>query len=133
MWGFRAVCGRVETTLQGLPPPYKLNRPQMLLITSAESRQPVKAPSFSVIWMNSFNKPEIVNTTNGKPENGVSKVCKQQFLLRFYNLFSKISKVSGVESFPSTYAEIKQAVINYNVIYRLFWSFTNAKRFFSVV
>jgi len=47
---FRAVCGRIETTIQGLPPPYRLNKPLMSLITSPEVRQPGKAPNYSVNW-----------------------------------------------------------------------------------
>jgi double stranded RNA-specific editase B len=46
----RAVCGRIETTIQGLPPPYRLNKPLMSLITSPEVRQPGKAPNYSVNW-----------------------------------------------------------------------------------
>ncbi|XP_021930344.1 double-stranded RNA-specific editase Adar-like isoform X4 [Zootermopsis nevadensis] len=47
---YRAVCGRIETTIQGLPPPYRLNKPLMSLITSPEVRQPGKAPNYSVNW-----------------------------------------------------------------------------------
>nr|CAD7442148.1 unnamed protein product [Timema bartmani] len=47
---YRAVCGRIENTVQGLPPPYRLNKPLMSLITSPEVRQPGKAPNYSVNW-----------------------------------------------------------------------------------
>lgn len=47
---YRAVCGRIENTIQGLPPPYRLNKPLMSLITSSEVRQPGKAPNYSVNW-----------------------------------------------------------------------------------
>lgn len=46
----RAVCGRIENTVQGLPPPYRLNKPHMNLISSPEVRLPGKAPSHSVNW-----------------------------------------------------------------------------------
>jgi hypothetical protein len=39
----RAVCGRIEITIQGLPPPHRLNKPLMSHITSAEEKQPGKA------------------------------------------------------------------------------------------
>lgn len=47
---YRAICGRIENTIQGLPPPYRLNKPLMSLITSNEIRQPGKAPNYSVNW-----------------------------------------------------------------------------------
>lgn len=47
---YRAVCGRIENHIQGLPPPYKLNKPCMSLVTSNEVRQPGKAPNYSVNW-----------------------------------------------------------------------------------
>lgn len=46
----RAVCGRIEQTIQGLPPPYRLNQPRMNQGSSTESRQPQKAPTISVNW-----------------------------------------------------------------------------------
>lgn len=53
---YRAVCGRIENTIQGLPPPYRLNKPLMSLITSSEVRQPGKAPNYSVNWtVGSYN------------------------------------------------------------------------------
>lgn len=87
----------------------------MLLISSSETRRPAKTPSFAVIWTKGLERPEIVNTTVGKPENGVSKVCKQQFILRFAKLVPMISSISGIQSIPPTYAECKATVINYNV------------------
>lgn len=47
---YRAVCGRIENTIHALPPPYRLNKPKMSLISSKEVRQPGKAPNFSVNW-----------------------------------------------------------------------------------
>ncbi|OXU22721.1 hypothetical protein TSAR_016332 [Trichomalopsis sarcophagae] len=54
---YRAVCGRIENTIQGLPPPYRLNKPLMSLITSSEVRQPGKAPNYSVNWTSGKKTP----------------------------------------------------------------------------
>lgn len=47
---FRAVCGRVEATVQGLIQPFKFNKPSLGVTSSPETRQPGKAPSYSVNW-----------------------------------------------------------------------------------
>lgn len=47
---YRAVCGRIENSIQGLPPPYRLNQPKFALVTSAETRNPVKPPNFGITW-----------------------------------------------------------------------------------
>jgi len=47
---YRAVCGRIEKTIQGLPPPYRLNKPKLALVTSAEARNQSKPPNFSINW-----------------------------------------------------------------------------------
>uniref|UniRef100_A0A6P7F912 Double-stranded RNA-specific editase Adar n=1 Tax=Diabrotica virgifera virgifera TaxID=50390 RepID=A0A6P7F912_DIAVI len=111
---YRAICGRIENTLQGLPPPFLLNRPTMLRVTSVEVRQPQKAPNFSVIWTMGMQKPEIVNTTMGKPEEGVSLVCKQKLVNRFVSLFNKLQTTTNVKSLPGTLMEAKESVPNYN-------------------
>lgn len=46
----RAVCGRIENSIEGLPPPYRLNKPLLSLTSSREARQPTKAPSYSLNW-----------------------------------------------------------------------------------
>lgn len=116
----RAICGRVEN-IQGLPPPFRLNRPSMHQLMSSETRQPSKAPSFALIWTTGQNDFEIVNTTIGKPDGGViSKVCKHEFMKRFLSLVGVISSLSGVEANPPTlYSEAKEAVNSYKVIFVL--------------
>lgn len=49
---YRAVCGRIETSVQNLPPPYQMNRPKLALVTSSEQRNQLKAPNFSINWTN---------------------------------------------------------------------------------
>uniref|UniRef100_A0A1Y1MHS4 Double-stranded RNA-specific editase Adar n=1 Tax=Photinus pyralis TaxID=7054 RepID=A0A1Y1MHS4_PHOPY len=118
----RALYGRIENTLQGLPPPYLLNRPLMLLTTSLEGRQPSKAPSFAVNWVLGCDTIEIINTTEGKPDNGYSRLCKQNLLNRFTNLCSTVD----IEQ-PHYYSEAKSLASNYNVAKaRLFEAFSKA-------
>lgn len=80
------MCGRIHDTLQGLTPPYRLNRPYICSVTSLESRRTVKAPNFSVNWTVGQQEAEIVKTNTGKPEEGMSKVCKQVFARKFVEL-----------------------------------------------
>ncbi|CAG9821607.1 unnamed protein product [Phaedon cochleariae] len=111
---YRAICGRIEDSLQGLPPPYLLNRPLMLRVTSSENRQPQKAPNFSVIWTEGLETPEIVNSTTGKPEEGVSIVCKQKLVSLFAKLCGKLSSLTKVNITPATLMEAKESAGNYN-------------------
>lgn len=48
---FRALYSRIENTLEGLPPPYRLNKVLMNTTTSPESRHPGKAPNHAVNWI----------------------------------------------------------------------------------
>lgn len=112
---FRAICGRIEDTLQGLPPPFLLNRPSMYKITSLEVRQPQKAPNFAVIWCVGLKVPEIVNTTIGKPEEGVSFVSKRNIAGRFVKLYRELPSVTGEKKKFMTYIEAKEMAIQYNV------------------
>jgi double stranded RNA-specific editase B len=108
---FRAIYGRIENTIQGLPPPFRLNRPSMYLLTSSETRMPCKAPSFSVIWCTGLPQPEIINTNVGKPEKGRSKFCKYELMERFVRLIGNISSITEIEkNTPGSYSEAKEAV-----------------------
>lgn len=113
---FRAICGRIADTLQGLPPPYRLNRPLMMSTTSSETRVPTKAPNFAVNWYQGCDKYEVVNTTTGKTEAGPSRLCKQSFLKRFVELCNSISKATGEDINPPVlYCDAKETVASYNV------------------
>ncbi|XP_070511692.1 adenosine deaminase acting on RNA isoform X2 [Cardiocondyla obscurior] len=95
---YRAVCGRIETTIQGLPPPYRLNKPLMSLITSSEVRQPGKAPNYSVNWTIGQSEAEVINCTTGKDELGKpSRISKQAFFRRFFNLLDKLPTIDDVD------------------------------------
>jgi double stranded RNA-specific editase B len=111
---YRAIYGRIENTIQGLPPPFRLNRPSMYLLTSSETRMPCKAPSFSVIWCTGLPQPEIINTNVGKPEKGRSKFCKYELMERFVRLIGNISSITEIEkNTPGSYSEAKEAVHSY--------------------
>ncbi|XP_066244792.1 double-stranded RNA-specific editase Adar isoform X2 [Euwallacea similis] len=110
---YRAICGRIESTLQGLPPPFQLNRPQMLKSTSVEVRRAQKAPSFAVIWTKSMEKPEVVSTERGKPDTGISLLCKQKLAQKFYRLEGKLSTISDEKIATTTYADAKESVKTY--------------------
>lgn len=114
---YRAMCGRIESFIQGLPPPYKLNRPGMLEVTMPEIRQPARAPNFAVVWVQGFDKPEIINCNMGKPEVGISKVCKHELMLRFTSLCSRLKSITGIKEVPTVYSEAKEGLNNceYNV------------------
>ncbi|KAJ8911967.1 hypothetical protein NQ315_012778 [Exocentrus adspersus] len=110
---YRAICGRIESSLQGLPPPYLLNRPMMLRKSQLECRQPQKAPNFAVIWLKGMDKPEIVNTVTGKPDQGISAVSKRSLVNKFVALCGKVSSITGINAVPPTYCEAKEAVRRY--------------------
>ncbi|CAL4089583.1 unnamed protein product [Meganyctiphanes norvegica] len=84
---YRAVCGRIEHTIQGLPPPFKLNQPKMNQGSSTESRQPQKAPTISVNWDCEDQQLEVLNAMTGRQEGEMnSRLCKRQFLKRLLTL-----------------------------------------------
>ncbi|KAK7864797.1 hypothetical protein R5R35_012286 [Gryllus longicercus] len=115
---YRAVCGRIENTVQGLPPPYRLNKPLMSLITSPEVRQPGKAPNYSVNWTIGQEGPEIINSVTGKDERGqASRLCKQGLFRRFFNLMGKIPTRTGTtkDGCSHVYANAKSIVIDYKM------------------
>ncbi|XP_046397607.1 double-stranded RNA-specific editase Adar-like isoform X2 [Ischnura elegans] len=86
---YRAMCGRVEPWIQGLPPPFRLNKPLMALISSPEIRQAGKAPSYSVNWTIGKENPEVINSVTGKDEAGqASRLCKRFFFRRFLRLIN---------------------------------------------
>ena len=126
----RAVYARIIEP-GNLPTPYKLNRPMLSGISNPESRQPGKAPSFSVNWLKEDGlKPppaegeapsktamEVVATMQGKTEQGQpSRVCKYQMFGCFLKIWKGgLSRIDGEkdEPRPSLYADAKLASKNY--------------------
>lgn len=122
---FRAIYGRISDTLQGLSPPYMLNRPLICSVTSTESRKTVKAPNFSVNWTVGQETPEVVKTGTGKPETGVSRLCKQVFARKFVELCK--SDLKPVTDFHvddvECYSEAKELSTDYKVSISLIFFF----------
>ncbi|XP_078033149.1 adenosine deaminase acting on RNA isoform X1 [Augochlora pura] len=114
---YRAVCGRIENTIQGLPPPYRLNKPLMSLITSSEVRQPGKAPNYSVNWTIGQADAEVINCTTGKDELGKpSRISKQGLFRRFYNLLGKLDTIDDADQNQCRhYLDAKSSVQNYSL------------------
>ncbi|KAL1122461.1 hypothetical protein AAG570_002792, partial [Ranatra chinensis] len=115
---YRALCGRIEDTIYGLPPPFRLNKPMMNSITSPETRQPGKTPNYSVNWVISGSRIELTNSVTGKTLDGrPSRLCKQAQFSRFAKLInSELSPSTNVrEKNPETYHEFKEANCNYQV------------------
>ncbi|XP_043788949.1 double-stranded RNA-specific editase Adar isoform X3 [Apis laboriosa] len=114
---YRAVCGRIENTIQGLPPPYRLNKPLMSLITSSEVRQPGKAPNYSVNWTIGQSEAEVINCTTGKDELGKpSRISKQGLFRRFYNLLGKLNTIEDADKNQCRhYLDAKSSVQNYSL------------------
>ncbi|KAL1396111.1 hypothetical protein pipiens_010747 [Culex pipiens pipiens] len=117
---YRAICGRVENSIQGLPPPYRLNKPRLALMTSAESRNQTKPPNFSINWVIGCLEVEIVNSFTGKlinnntNTNKMSRLSKQSFYRRYAAIIERLPEPAPVlrEVLP-TYYETKMAVPEY--------------------
>lgn len=114
-----AVCGRIETSIQGLPPPYFLNKPKFALVTSTETRNQIKAPNFGINWTISQRTVEVVNSLTGKTVNNkVSRLTKQVFFGRYANLIKQLPNLRIPRSITGDYSETKQAAREYQIAKR---------------
>uniref|UniRef100_A0A182LVU7 A to I editase domain-containing protein n=1 Tax=Anopheles culicifacies TaxID=139723 RepID=A0A182LVU7_9DIPT len=115
---YRAICGRIESAIQGLPPPYRLNKPKLALMTSAESRNQTKPPNFSINWITNGTEVEIVNSFTGKlinnntNTNKMSRLSKQSFYQRYSTVIARLPGIPCREVKP-TYFETKTSVAEY--------------------
>ena len=111
---FRAVAGRIQPTVSGLPPPFKLNIPRLNLVSSPEVRQPGKAPNYSVNWTTGLGRPEIIDAMKGKDlEMGTpSRLCKASFFRRWRVLAAKLSRIAQNNRGDSTPGRSAQALQN---------------------
>jgi len=121
---YRAVCGRLEPIIQGLPVPYILNRPSLGAVSSPETRQPSKSPGHCLNWTNvnqldsagECNLPEIIETSTGKTQKGQSsRLSKSRMFVRFYSLLDRINALSGIgkNDCPKFYGEAKKKAHSY--------------------
>ncbi|XP_041056254.1 double-stranded RNA-specific editase 1-like isoform X2 [Carcharodon carcharias] len=110
----RAVYQRISE-IEDLPSIYTLNRPLLSGISNTESRQPGKAPNFSVNWVVDDSGLEVINAMTGKDDMGrPSRLCKYVLHSRWLRLHGKLPFLhrSKQEKF-SSYYEAKQAAIEY--------------------
>jgi len=109
---FRALTGRIQAVLGTLPAMYKLHTPRLNLLSSAEVRQPGKAPNYSVNWTKEKEGVEVVDAMKGKgQESGkASRLCKVSMFKRWLEL-AKCEKLSRVENLvsplPGMYSDAK--------------------------
>lgn len=127
---YRAVCGRIETTVEGLPPPFRLNKPMLSVTSSPEVRQPGKAPNHSVNWIIGEERVEVINAITGKAELGAaSRLCKQSMYKRFCQLIGRIQSIKDIEENDChPYEHAKELVEDYQLAkQQLIQSFAKAK------
>lgn len=127
---YRAVCGRIETTVEGLPPPFRLNKPMLSVTSSPEVRQPGKAPNHSVNWVIGEERVEVINAITGKAElSAASRLCKQSMYKRFCQLVGRIQSIKDIEeSDCHPYEHAKELVEDYQLAkQQLIQSFAKAK------
>lgn len=98
--------------LEGLPPPFKQNRPLMNGTSSAEPRATIKSPNHSANWSEGDDGFEIVNAQTGMIGEGraSSRLCKQSLFKRFISLWKKLKPAVPV---PLSYHVAKRGVVNY--------------------
>ncbi|XP_063703300.1 double-stranded RNA-specific editase Adar isoform X2 [Culicoides brevitarsis] len=116
---YRAICGRIENAVQGLPPPYKMNKPKLALVTSSEARSQLKPPNFSVNWIIGCEDVEVVNAFTGRPEGGTStsktsRLTKQMFFQRYASLIKVLPQIEKHE-ITEDYSDAKMAVKDYQM------------------
>ncbi|KAM8709657.1 hypothetical protein ACLKA7_016463 [Drosophila subpalustris] len=110
---YRAVCGRIEKSLQGLPPPYHLNKPRLALVTSAEPRNQAKAPNFGINWTIGDTELEVVNSLTGRTIGGqVSRITKQAFFEKFGFIMKNLPGITS-RKVNKDYGETKADVKDY--------------------
>lgn len=113
---FSAVAGRIENAIQGLPPPFCLNKPKFALVTSAETRNQVKAPNFGINWTYGQQTVEVVNSLTGKTmDNKVSRLAKQVFFQRYAYVIKQLPNIQVTRNVTTDYGETKQIVRDYQV------------------
>ncbi|KRK05825.1 uncharacterized protein Dyak_GE16707, isoform B [Drosophila yakuba] len=112
---YRAVCGRIEKSIQGLPPPYHLNKPRLALVTSAEPRNQAKAPNFGINWTIGDTELEVVNSLTGRTIGGqVSRITKQAFFVKYGFLMANLPGIL-VRKVTTDYGQTKANVKDYQI------------------
>ncbi|XP_071545527.1 double-stranded RNA-specific editase Adar-like isoform X2 [Panulirus ornatus] len=116
---YRALCGRMEQTLEGIPPPFHLQKPKMEKVNFTEPRLPQRAPLISANWDCEREKLEILNAMTGQQEGETSSIlCKRQFLSRFIELLDDLPTLTEIDVKATkslSYGEIKAQATNFQV------------------
>lgn len=113
------MCGRIENSVQGLPPPYILNKPKFALVTSTETRNQIKAPNFGINWTQTQRAVEVVNSLTGKTVNNkISRLTKQVFFNRYANLIKQLPNLRIPRSIAGDYSEMKRSAADYQMAKR---------------
>lgn len=82
-------------------------------ISNPESRQPGKAPNFSVNWLVGDPSMEVVATMQGKTEQGSpSRLCKYE-MFKLYSSVWKAVKGGGDNPMTVVYNEAKKGALLY--------------------
>lgn len=127
---YRALCGRIEHTVQDLPSLYKLNQPKMSQGSSTiEFIMPTKAPTISVNWYCEDQQLEVLNAMTGRLEAGEmsSRVCKQELFQRLGALLDhpSVKPLTGVDAEAvkqMSYGEVKALCKDYQTSKRSLYS-----------
>ncbi|XP_046803473.1 double-stranded RNA-specific editase Adar isoform X1 [Lucilia cuprina] len=115
---YRAVCGRIEKSIQGLPPPYHLNKPRLAQLTSSEPRNQAKAPNFGINWTTGDTEVEVVNSLTGKTVNNqISRITKQMFFRKYGSLVKNLPGLPE-KKIQTDYGQTKAKVKDYQIAKR---------------
>ncbi|XP_015187341.1 PREDICTED: double-stranded RNA-specific editase B2-like [Polistes dominula] len=115
---YRAVCGRIENTIQGLPASFRLNKPLMSRTTVSKSRQPdKKALKYSVNWTIGQREAEVINCKTGKDKLGKpSRLSKQELFKKFFSLLGKLETIDDADQNQCRYYfDAKSSVRDYSL------------------
>merc|ERR1719357_2060537 len=115
---FRALTGRIQSVLGHLPEGYRLNMPRLNLISSAEARQPGKAPNYSMNWISGKDEVEVVDAMKGKllESHQASRLCKTEMFKLWLKLMTneKLSKIKKLDrQVPKLYSDAKAGSRNF--------------------
>jgi len=115
---FRALVGRIKNSLGHLPEGYRLNMPRLNLISSAEARQPGKAPNYSMNWISGKDEVEVVDAMKGKllESHQASRLCKTEMFKLWLKLMTneKLSKIEKLDrQVPKLYSDAKAGSRNF--------------------
>ncbi|XP_075152294.1 double-stranded RNA-specific editase Adar-like [Haematobia irritans] len=112
---YRAVCGRIETSLQTLPSHYRLNKPLFAQLTSSEPRNQAKAPNFGINWTVGDKEVEVVNSLTGRTIlDDTPRLAKQVFFEKYAWLIRRLPGLTN-RKLITVYSEAKFEAHDYQM------------------